>query len=54
MNGDGPLISFDPGADRVSYAPVLHGVKFRSKSASEQCAVTRARDEARRMWARSR
>jgi len=28
MNGDGPLISFDPGADRVSYAPVLHGVSL--------------------------
>jgi hypothetical protein len=39
MNGDGPLPSLDPSADRVSYPPVLHGLEFRSKSAPEQCAV---------------
>jgi hypothetical protein len=30
MNGDDPLISFDPGADGVSYAPVLHSNTLRS------------------------
>jgi hypothetical protein len=33
MNGDGPLLSLDPSADGVSYAPVLHRVKFGPKSA---------------------
>src|ERR1700680_1322572 len=33
MNGDGPLLSLDPRADRVSYAPVFHRVKFGPKSA---------------------
>jgi len=28
MNGDGPLLSFDPSANRVSYPPVLHAVSL--------------------------
>jgi len=28
MNGDGPLFSLDPYADRVSYAPILHTVSL--------------------------
>jgi hypothetical protein len=47
MNGDGPLLSLDASADGVSYAPVLHRVKFGPKSAAGQCAV--ALDEARRI-----
>jgi hypothetical protein len=45
MNSHVPLLSLDPSADDVSYAPVLHGVKFGSKAAAEQCAA--ALDEAR-------
>jgi hypothetical protein len=47
MNSHVPLLSLDPSADDVSYAPVLHGVKFGSKAAAEQCAA--ALDEARRL-----
>jgi hypothetical protein len=36
MNGDGPLISLDPSAESVSYAPVLHGVELGHKSEAEQ------------------
>jgi len=28
MNGDGPLLSLDPSADRVSYPPVFHAVSL--------------------------
>ena len=28
MNGDGPLLSLDPSADRVSYPPVVHAVSL--------------------------
>jgi hypothetical protein len=49
VNSDVPLLSLDPSADDVSYAPVLHGVKFGSKAAAEQCAA--ALDEARRIAA---
>jgi hypothetical protein len=49
MNGHIPLLSLDPSADDVSYATVLHGVKFGSKAAAEQCAA--ALDEARRIAA---
>ena len=28
MNGDGPLLSLGPHADRVSYPPVLHTVSL--------------------------
>jgi hypothetical protein len=51
MNGDGPLLSLDPSAEGVSYAPVLHGLEFRSKSAPEQCCGGGALDEARRIAA---
>jgi hypothetical protein len=46
MNSHIPLLSLDPSADDVSYATVLHGVKFGSKAAAEQCAA--ALDKARR------
>jgi hypothetical protein len=49
MNSHIPLLSLDPSADDVSYATVLHGVKFGSKAAAEQCAA--ALDEARRIAA---
>ena len=49
MNGDGPLLSLDPSADGVSYAPVLHRVSLDPNQQSEQCAV--ALDEARRIVA---
>jgi hypothetical protein len=39
MNGDVPLLSLDPSAHDVSYATVLHGVKFGFKAVAEQCAV---------------
>jgi hypothetical protein len=48
MNGDGPLHSFDPSADRVSYASVLHGVELGHKSEAEQDV---ALDEPRRIVA---
>ncbi|MGA8696560.1 MAG: hypothetical protein WB689_22530 [Xanthobacteraceae bacterium] len=48
MNGDGPLHSFDPSADRVSYASVLHGVELGHKSEAEQDV---ALDEPRRIAA---
>jgi hypothetical protein len=31
MNGDAPLLSLDPSADRVSYPPVLHTVSLDPK-----------------------
>jgi hypothetical protein len=49
MNGDGPLLSLDPSADGVSYAPVLHRVSLDPNQQTEQCAV--ALDEARRIAA---
>jgi hypothetical protein len=36
MNGDGPLHSFHPSAECVSYASVLHGVELGHKSEAEQ------------------
>jgi hypothetical protein len=45
MNGDGPLLSLDPSADGVSYAPVLHPWSLDTNQKAEQGA---AFDEARR------
>jgi hypothetical protein len=44
MNGDGPLHSFDPSAERVSYASVLHGL-------DTKLSKTWALDEPRRIAA---
>jgi hypothetical protein len=36
MNGHEPFIAFDPGADRVPYASVLHEMNIALKSKTEQ------------------
>jgi len=41
MNSDVPLLSFDPSANGVSYASVLHGVSFGPKSEAQQRKVER-------------
>ena len=49
MNGDGPLLSLDPSADRVSYPPVLHTVNL---DPNQKLSNVRWRsDEARRIAA---
>jgi hypothetical protein len=49
MNGDGPLLSLDPSADRVSYPPVFHAVSLdpNQKPSNAQWRF----DEARRIAA---
>jgi hypothetical protein len=44
MDGDGPLLSLDPSADGVSYAPVLHAVSLdpNQKLSNAQWRSTRA------------
>ena len=37
MNRYGPLFSFDPRADCISYAPVFHMDEFGLKSKVKQC-----------------
>jgi len=37
MNGHEPFIAFDPGADRIPYASVLHEMDIALKLKPEQC-----------------
>jgi hypothetical protein len=46
MNCDGPLLSLDPSADRVSYPPVLHTISLDPNQKPSNALLTR--DEARR------
>jgi hypothetical protein len=48
MNGDGPLLSLDPSADRVSYPPVFHAVIL---DPNQNLNNAQWRDEARRIAA---
>jgi hypothetical protein len=41
MNGDVPLLSLDPSAEGVSYAPVFHGVELGHKSEAAQGVAIR-------------
>jgi hypothetical protein len=45
MNCDGPLLSLDPSADRVSYPPVLHALSLDPNQKLSNALLTR--DEAR-------
>jgi hypothetical protein len=41
MNGDVPLLSLDPSAEGISYAPVFHGVELGHKSEAAQGVAIR-------------